>query len=263
MIAAPYPADNCHYGYVMRDCKITNLNEEGYSLGRSWGGKSKVAWIGTTMTDAPLNDGKAIKRFTVGGMNVAAYQFKEFGSKTEQGANLTPVHNYVTFVHGTGNFTYDTTMSADSASLFTLDKVFSDWKPAVLAAQVTSPTVTLKGKTLSWTAASGSIGTPSYAVFKDDELLTITNARQYALEEVVKGATYTVRVANEMGGFGPSTPSSTTTGLSLLAANDSKVVGTHYFYLDGTACDAQAKGVVLVVETMANGSRKSSKKILK
>ena len=66
-----------------------------------------------------------------------------------------------------------------------------------------------------------------------------------------------------MGGFGPSTPSSTTTGLSLLAANDGKVVGTHYFYLDGTACDAQAKGVVLVVETMANGSRKSSKKILK
>jgi len=263
VIAAPYPADNCHYGYVMRDCKITNLNEEGYSLGRSWGGKSKVAWIGTMMTDAPLNDGKAIKRFTVGGMNIAAYQFKEFGSKTEQGANLTPVHNYVTFVHGTGNFTYDTTMSADSASLFTLDKVFPDWKPAVLAAQVTSPTVTLKGKTLSWTAASGSIGTPSYAVFKNDELLTITNARQYALEEVVKGATYTVRVANEMGGFGPSTPSSTTTGLSLLAANDSNVVGTHYFYLNGTACDAQAKGVVLVVETMANGSRKSSKKILK
>ena len=247
----------------MRDCKITNLNREGYSLGRSWGGKSKLAWIGTTMNEQPLNEGNSIKRFTLNGMNIAAYQFKEYASKDEQGNILTPQKNVVTFTHSTGNYTYNTTMSADSAALFTLDKVFPDWQPADLTAQATSPDVKLNGKTLSWTASSTVAPNPWYAVFKDNELLTITQSLQYTLKDVANGAIYSVRTANAMGGFSEPTSSSGTTNLRNLSVNDKEVVRTNYFRPDGTACNAQTQGMVVVVQAFADGSVKACKRIVR
>ena len=263
VIAAPYPDENNHFGYVMRDCKITNLNREGYSLGRSWGGKSKLAWIGTTMNEQPLNEDYSIKRFTLNGMNIAAYQFKEYASKDEQGNILTPQKNVVTFTHSTGNYTYNTTMSADSAALFTLDKVFPDWQPADLTAQATSPDVKLNGKTLSWTASSTVTPNPWYAVFKDNELLTITQSLQYTLKDVANGAIYSVRTANAMGGFSEPTSSSVTTNLRNLSVNDKEVVRTNYFRPDGTACNAQTQGMVVVVQAFADGSVKACKRIVR
>ena len=263
VIAAPYPTENNRFGYVMKDCKITNLNPGGYSLGRSWGGKSKLAWIETTMSEPPVEDGKSVKRFTVGGMNVAAYQFKEYGSKDKEGNLLTPTTNIVTFTHATGNYTYNTTMREDSVSLFSLDNVFPNWRPAELAAQATSPNVKLNGNILSWTDNSSVQPGQCYAVFKNDELITITQAHQITLNNVVSNAIYSVRSANAKGGFSEPSATSSVAGIHKLQASDKAIIRTKYFRPDGTACQQDTKGLVLTMQTFSDGTTKTMKRIVK
>lgn len=263
VIAAPYPADNCKFGYVMNNCKITNLNEGGYSLGRSWGGKSKLAWINTTMTTDAFNDGKSIMRFTAAGMNVPAYRFKEYGSKDEQGRPLTPQSNVVTFTHSTGSYTYNTTLGADSLSFFALSNVFTDWQPSVLAQQRVMSEVKLADNTLSWTPIEASDNVVYYAVFKNDELLGITSDTRFAVEAGTVPAAYTVRAANDMGGFGTGVQPTMTTGIQRAETDETDVVDTQYFTLDGRRCYHPGKGVFIMMKTMANGTKNSQKVILK
>ena len=215
------------------------------------------------MSEPPVEDGKSVKRFTVGGMNVAAYQFKEYGSKDKDGNLLTPTTNIVTFTHATGNYTYNTTMREDSVSLFSLDNVFPNWRPAELAAQATSPNVKLNGNILSWTDNSPVQPGQCYAVFKNDELITITQAHQITLNNVVSNAIYSVRSANAKGGFSEPSATSSVAGIHKLQTSDKAIVRTKYFRPDGTACQQDTKGRVLTMQTFSDGTTKTMKRIVK
>lgn len=166
-LAAPYTSASCKWGYVMLDCEIETLCDN-FNLGRSWGGESKLQYIRCK----DLSNKLVASRWTVAGMNVAAYKFKEFGMKDKDGNITTPESNIVTFTHDSGNRTYETVLSAEEAEQYTVANIYGTWAPDVTCQQVTS----LDGGTI-------------YLV--DGKITTVlpTSGK--------------VRVANSRGGFGP------------------------------------------------------------
>ena len=197
-ITAPSTAAGKEVGYVFNNCKIEN-SAASFNLGRAWNNEPRCAFINPT-----YNDNKLIaNRWTLKGMNVVAKEFVEYNpsdGKTE---------NNVTFTYGTASNTMNTIIS--DADKFSIDKVFSGWAPNEIATQVEAPTATLEDGTIKWDAVSGAT---AYAIFKDGELLTIvgSEATSYTIEESTSGApslegdtatpVYTLRAANERGGFG-------------------------------------------------------------
>ncbi|MBQ2128110.1 MAG: hypothetical protein II429_03175, partial [Prevotella sp.] len=170
-----------------------------FNLGRAWNNEPRCAFINPTYNDTKL----IANRWTLKGMNVVAKEFVEYNpsdGKTE---------NNVTFTYGTASNTMNTIIS--DADKFSIDKVFTGWAPNEIATQVEAPTATLEDGTIKWEAVSGAT---AYAIFKDGELLTIvgSEATSYTIEESTSGApslegdtatpVYTLRAANERGGFG-------------------------------------------------------------
>lgn len=197
-ITAPSTAAGKEVGYVFNNCMIEN-SAASFNLGRAWNNEPRCAFINPT-----YNDNKLIaNRWTLKGMNVVAKEFVEYNpsdGKTE---------NNVTFTYGTASNTMNTIIS--DADKFSIDKVFTGWAPNEIATQVEAPTATLEDGTIKWDAVSGAT---AYAIFKDGELLTIvgSEATSYTIEESTSGApslegdtatpVYTLRAANERGGFG-------------------------------------------------------------
>lgn len=250
VIAAPNPGASVRFGYVMNNCSIINLNTGGYSLGRSWGGLSKLTWINTTMSTDANNDNN-IKRFTIKGMNTAAYSFKEFNSHDSKGHVLTPINNIVTFTHNSGNYTYNTTLTANEVTAYTIDKVFPDWTPATLTIQAPAPHGVLKDNQLTWTSTSTNKEQPAYAIFKAGQLVDIISSTNHYIVDG-QATDYQIRAANVMGGFGPSTPIST--GVLTTTTTDKKENrNTHIFNGQGVAMPTQQKGLNIIVQTQDNG----------
>ena len=194
VIAAPYTDSSSKFGYVFNNCTIENLAAS-FSLGRSWGGLSKLTYLNTT-----INQPNEIisSRFTLAGMNVAAYSFKEYNSKDTEGNIVSPASLTETFTHNNGNYTYDIILSAEEAAAYTLDKVFPNWTPASQTVQQAAPAnLKFDGETLSWDAAEGA---NFWAIIKNGVLVDITTTTSYAVDDVE--AEYSVRAANAAGGLG-------------------------------------------------------------
>jgi hypothetical protein len=252
VIAAPYPGSTVKYGYVFESCTIENLAKN-FSLGRSWGGESKLTYLNTII----LQPYELIaSRFTTAGMNVPAYSFKEFNSVDGDGNMVTPLSNVQTFTKDKQSYTYNTTMSADSAQLFTIDKVFPDWAPMTLAQQAVMGTLKLSGTTLSWDAVADA---PGYAVFADGRFQGIVSTTTFATAPDVKS--YSVRAANLMGGFGTGASVNVATAIGTATKND--VVYTEYFSANGMRLNAPQRGVNIRVSSMADGQKVTDKVVLK
>lgn len=239
-ITAPY-TENTAYGYVFNECTIENHASE-FNFGRAWGGQPMCAWLNTTIK---VGSGKiASNRWTTAGMNVAAKAFYEYNSMNESGAVISPASNKLTFTHSTGNnANFETILSADKAADFTVDKVFTNWKPAKAAAQLTAPATALKNGTITWTAVEGAIG---YAIYAEGKLLTITDAdaTSYVIEsETYPEATYTIRVANGMGGLGAASVIGDATGINKVNVDNGEVA---IYNLQGQRVSKAQKGVNIV-----------------
>ncbi|MBM6991967.1 MAG: pectin esterase [Prevotella sp.] len=252
VIAAPYPGSTVKYGYVFNGCTIDNLAKD-FSLGRSWGGESKLTYLNTII----LQPYELIAtRFTTAGMNVPAYQFKEYASVDSTGTIVTPVSNVQTFTKDKLSYTYNTTMSADSALLYSIDKVFSDWAPMTLAEQAVMGTLTLSGTTLSWDAVANA---PAYAVFADGTFTGIVTGTTFTADPTVQ--TYSVKAANTMGGFGEAALTATATSINGLSTDN--VVKTEYFSVNGMRLSQPQRGVNVRVNQLANGQKTTEKVIVK
>lgn len=190
-IAAPAAAKK--FGYVMLDCSIDTKCAE-FNFGRSWQDPSRLAWINTTI----LQPEKLAKsRFTIGGMNVAADKFKEYNSMDAQGNIISPASNVIEFTHSTGNKKYETILSAAEAAEYAVDKVFPTWRPDQIATQKVVEYAAISGNKLSWSMVEGAA---AYAVFKNGEFYAIVLDNSTLVDDAT--ATWTVRAANERGGFG-------------------------------------------------------------
>jgi hypothetical protein len=192
-ITAPQPGTQEQFGYVFNNCTIEN-KAASFSLGRAWGGNSTSVWLNTTM-----NQPKEIinTRFTLEGMNVAAYKFKEYHSLDTEGNVVSPASLVETFTKGSQSYTYDIILSDEEAAAFTLDKVFTNWSPADFTAQAPMPSfVKLEGTTLTWSENNAD---KMWAVLKNGNVVAFTTTASYTIDDA--DAQYAVRAANKMGGL--------------------------------------------------------------
>ncbi len=208
-ITAPYTDAANKFGYVFDSCTVENLASK-FNFGRSWGGVSRLAFLNTTLNQ-PSEIAKT--RFTTGGMNVAADKFVEYNSMDKNGNVVSPASNVLTFTKDNTKNTYETILTAAQAAEYALDKVFTDWKPADHAAQLTMGEVKKAATTITWTAVDGA---KAYAVIADGNLAAIVDgtATSYSLTEDAK--TVEVRAANGMGGFGEAAVATDATGINTI-----------------------------------------------
>lgn len=248
VIAAPY-TDGSNWGYVFNECTVENLSSS-FSFARAWGGTPRCAFLNTT-----LNQPSEISssRYTPGGMNVPADKFVEFNSLDANGNVVSPATNVLTFTKGDASNKMETILTAEEAAAYDLSKVFTDWKPATIAAQMEVKVSATDGK-VTWTGNSDV-----YAIFNDGEFVTFTTANEYATAETDK---ITVRAANGRGGLGHAFKVGESTGIADVDA-DAEVVSTSFFSLAGARLAAPQRGVNIVVRTLSNGEKVAARVVVK
>ena len=252
-ITAPY-TDGSDYGYVFDGCKIVGSATDSFTFGRSWGGTAKCAFLNTIL-DKNAAANIASTRWTTGGMNVVAKNFFEYNTVDENGKVISPAENIVKFTKDKEVSEYNTIITAEKAAEFSLDKVFNNWKPADLAAQKSATAATESNGKLAWEGDA-----QMYIVLKDGKFFAMTAEK--SLDIAGATGTWSVRAANEMGGFGKMT--SVVTGIKNIAAEDeAPTVSTAIFSISGTQQNSLQKGINIVVKTLADGSKKTEKVIMK
>lgn len=252
-ITAPY-TDGSDYGYVFDGCKIVGSATDSFTFGRSWGGTAKCAFLNTIL-DKNAAANIASTRWTTGGMNVVAKNFFEYNTVDENGKVISPAENIVKFTKDKEVSEYNTIITAEKAAEFSLDKVFTNWKPADLAAQKSASAATESNGKLAWEGDA-----QMYIVLKDGKFFAMTAEK--SLDIAGATGTWSVRAANEMGGFGKMT--SVVTGIkNIAAADEAATVSTAIFSISGAQQNSLQKGINIVVKTLADGSKKTEKVIMK
>ena len=258
VIAAPNSKSD--WGYIFKDCTIEN-KAKAFSLGRSWNNITRLTWLNTTINqkDEILNDDKKYAYFTINAMGDAmADKFRLDVLKDAEGNVFSPAEKKVIFKNSDATqqkAEENIILTAEEAATYTLDAVFGDWKPEAKAAQATATVTTLKDGKLSWTGDA-----KMYLVAKDGKFYTLTKENSLTVND--DKASFTVRAANGMGGFGTAT-GNVSTGINNTMTSSATVIKTAIFGVDGTQLSNLKKGINIVVKTMTDGSKKTSKVVLK
>lgn len=258
VIAAPN--SKSEWGYIFKDCTIEN-KAANFSLGRSWNNITRLTWLNTTVNqkDEILNDDKKYAYFTINAMGDAmADKFRLDVLKDAEGNVFSPAEKKVIFKNSGATqqkAEENIILTAEEAATYTLDAVFGDWKPEAKAAQVTATVTTLKDGKLSWTGDA-----KMYLVAKDGKFYTLTTENSLTVND--NKASFTVRAANDMGGFGTANDT-VSTGINSTMATEATVIKTAIFAADGTQLSNLQKGINIIVKTFKDGSKKTSKVIVK
>ena len=210
-------------GYVFNGCTIETESKT-FNFGRSWG-TAKTAFLNTT-----INSGKlAATRWTVAGMNSAPVSYKEYNTVDKSGNGMnTPASNIIEFTHSTGNNTMETVLSAEEAQEYALDKFFTDWNPAAIAAQETVDTENLDPEAVYLVENNGAF----VALVKGSALSAYTQG--------------TVRKANARGGFGAAADLSLVTGIKNAASMEQTTHHHAIYDVLGRRLTTLQKGINIV-----------------
>ena len=210
-------------GYVFNGCTIETESKT-FNFGRSWG-TAKTAFLNTT-----INSGKlAATRWTVAGMNSAPVSYKEYNTVDKSGNGMnTPASNIIEFTHSTGNNTMETVLSAEEAQEYALDKFFTDWDPAAIAAQETIDTENFDPEAVYLVENNGAF----VALVKGSALSAYTQG--------------TVRKANARGGFGAAVDLSLVTGIKNAASMEQPTHHHAIYDVLGRRLTTLQKGINIV-----------------
>ena len=258
VIAAPN--SKSEWGYIFKDCTIEN-KAANFSLGRSWNNITRLTWLNTTVNqkDEILNDDKKYAYFTINAMGDAmADKFRLDVLKDAEGNVFSPAEKKVIFKNSGATqqkAEENIILTAEEAATYTLDAVFGDWKPEAKAAQATATAATLKDSKLSWTGDA-----KMYLVAKDGKFYTLTTENSLTVND--NKASFTVRAANDMGGFGTAN-GTVSTGINSTMTTEATAIKTAIFAADGTQLSNLQKGINIIVKTFKDGSKKTSKVIVK
>ena len=130
VIAAPRTSET-DWGFVFNRCTIENIMST-FDYARGWHTHPRCTWLYTTL----LSPEKLAKtRFDSQGMRTVQNDFKEYGTMDAQGNDITPKSNVVTFTLKEERNPVETILAAEDAAKYTLDNVFTDWKPANIVKQ--------------------------------------------------------------------------------------------------------------------------------
>ena len=210
-------------GYVFNGCTIETESKT-FNFGRSWG-TAKTAFLNTT-----INSGKlAATRWTVAGMNSAPVSYKEYNTVDKSGNGMnTPASNIIEFTHSTGNNTMETVLSAEEAQEYALDKFFTDWNPAAIAAQETIDTENFDPEAVYLVENNGAF----VALVKGSALSAYTQG--------------TIRKANARGGFGAAADLSLVTGIKNAASMEQTTHHHAIYDVLGRRLTTLQKGINIV-----------------
>lgn len=250
-ITAPY-TNGSNYGYVFDGCKVIGTPNSSFTFGRSWNGTAKCAFLNTIL-DKTAAAKIASTRWTPACMNVIAKNLYEYNTTDEDGKVISPAENKVKFTLNTEVNEYNTILTSAQAAEYTLDKVFTNWTPAALASQKDPIAAKVANGKLTWTGDADI-----YMIEKNGEFAALTSETSYDIDDA--SAKYEVRAANEMGGFGMS--ESTATGIDKVISSDD-AIKTVIYSVDGMQLRHLQKGINILVKTFADGSKKTSKVIVK
>ena len=243
-------AGGCKWGYVFDGCTI-NSKAEKFNYGRAWNVRPRCAYLNTTLLQPErLNS----TRWTLDGMNVQADKFVEYNTKDKDGNVVSPASLVLTFKKNDKENTMETILTAEQAAEYNIDNVFTDWAPDEEAAQKMLGKLKADGSRLIWDAVEG---VTTYAVFRDGKFVAMTSTNAYDITEG-DAADYTVRAANANGGFGRPASTEYTSGISGVEA-EGDAVSTAYYSIDGARVSNACKGIVIKVDTMSDGTVKTTK----
>lgn len=268
------PSQPKKYGYIFKDCTIKDATEAkdlngNYALGRPWGKGTPIAlYIDTKMEAIPSAAGWNEMN---GGY---PKRFAEYNSYTSTGSvvdlkdrkkvydayDSKDGDNYVNRRNETAG---DPILTAEEAATYTIETVMGqddDWDPTAATEQASAPTnVKLNGTTLAWDNNDYAL---LWAVCKNGKVVDFTITPSYIVDDA--SATWSVRAANEMGGLSEATVVGQGTGIhNIAAATDAAVIKTAIYAADGTQLSNLQKGINIIVKTLADGSKKTSKVIVK
>lgn len=268
------PSQPKKYGYIFKDCTIKDATEAkdlngNYALGRPWGKGTPIAlYIDTKMEAIP----------SAAGWNEMSggypKRFAEYNSYTSTGSvvdlkdrkkvydayDSKDGDNYVNRRNETAG---DPILAAEEAATYTIETVMGqddDWDPTAATEQASAPTnVKLNGTTLAWDNNDYAL---LWAVCKNGKVVDFTITPSYIVDDA--SATWSVRAANEMGGLSEATVVGQGTGIrNITSATDAAVIKTAIYAADGTQLSNLQKGINIIVKTLADGSKKTSKVIVK
>ena len=258
VIAAPN--SKSEWGYIFKDCTIEN-KAAAFSLGRSWNNITRLTWLNTTVNqkDEILNDDKKYAYFTINAMGDAlADKFRLDVLKDAEGNVFSPAEKKVVFKASDGKVLKDEEniiLTANEAAAYSLKNIFGEWEPDKLSAQQAVSTTSEADGKLAWEGDA-----QMYMVLKDGKFFAMTAEK--SLDIAGTPGTWSVRAANEMGGFGKMT--SVVTGIkNIAAADEAATVSTAIFSISGAQQNSLQKGINIVVKTLADGSKKTEKVIMK
>ena len=154
-------------------------------------------------------------------------------------------------------------LTAEEAAFFTVENIMGqddDWDPTAATEQASAPTnVKLNGTTLTWDNNDYAL---LWAICKNGKVVNFTITPSYIVDDA--SATWGVRAANEMGGLSEATTIGQGTGIhNITSATEAAVIKTAIFAADGTQLSNLQKGINIIVKTLADGSKKTSKVIVK
>ena len=268
------PSQPKKYGYIFKDCTIKDATEAkdlngNYALGRPWGKGTPIAlYIDTKMEAIP----------SAAGWNEMSggypKRFAEYNSYTSTGSvvdlkdrkkvydayDSKDGDNYVNRRNETAG---DPILAAEEAAFYTVENIMGqddDWDPTAATEQASAPTnVKLNGTTLAWDNNDYAL---LWAVCKNGKVVDFTITPSYIVDDA--SATWSVHAANEMGGLSEATVVGQGTGIrNITSATDAAVIKTTIYAADGTQLSNLQKGINIIVKTLADGSKKTSKVIVK
>lgn len=251
-ITAPSQAKK--YGYVFNDCEIVgekdNVNGS-FTLGRPWGqGTPTCYYINTKMTAQP----SAIGWNEMSGGYPA--RFAEYNSTTESGTVIDLSGRKKTFGDNHAN---NPVLTREEAEAITLSAMMGDWDPTELTEQAPeAENVVFDGTQLTWNDSPYAL---LWAVCADGQVIGFTTEPSFSVALSRADVIYSVRAANEMGGLGAPVVADSN---SLIGNVDtSEVIDTVYYNLQGIRVAANTPGILVKVESLADGSTRTSKIIVK
>lgn len=268
------PSQPKKYGYIFKDCTIKDATEAkdlngNYTLGRPWGKGTPIAlYIDTKMEAIPSAAGWDEMS---GGY---PKRFAEYNSTTSTGSTVDlkdrkkvydayDSKNGDNYVNRRNETAESPILAAEEAAFYTVENIMGqddDWDPTAATEQASAPTnVKLNGTTLAWDNNDYAL---LWAVCKNGKVVDFTITPSYIIDDV--SATWSVRAANEMGGLSEATVVGQGTGIhNIAAATDAAVIKTAIYAADGTLLSNLQKGINIIVKTLADGSKKTSKVIVK
>ena len=268
------PSQPKKYGYIFKDCTIKDATAAkdlngNYTLGRPWGKGTPIAlYIDTKMEAIPSAAGWSEMS---GGY---PKRFAEYNSYTSTGSvvdlkDRKKVYDAYdskdgdNYVNRRNETTESPILTAEEAAFFTVENIMGqddDWDPTAATEQASAPTnVKLNGTTLAWDNNDYAL---LWAVCKNGKVVDFTITPSYVVDDA--SATWGVRAANEMGGLSEATTIGQGTGIrDITSATEAAVIKTAIYAADGTQLSNLQKGINIIVKTLADGSKKTSKVIVK